>query len=51
MSHFRLMLSKVKLSLYLTDYYFMKMYWGRGGTAPRILNLVSRRRWMVSFTV
>jgi len=27
----------------------MKTYWGSGGTAPRILNLDSTWRWVVSF--
>jgi hypothetical protein len=41
---------KVKLSLCLTKHHAMKMYWVRGGTAPRILDLGARWRWMVSFT-
>jgi len=28
----------------------MKAYWMSGGIAPRILQLGSRRRWVVSFT-
>jgi hypothetical protein len=28
----------------------MKAYWGSGGVAPRILNLGTRWRWVVSFT-
>jgi hypothetical protein len=28
----------------------MKAYWGRGCIAPRILDLGTRRRWMVSFS-
>jgi hypothetical protein len=28
----------------------MKACWGSGGIAPRILNLGTRRRWVVSFT-
>jgi hypothetical protein len=36
---------KVKLSLCLTEHHIMKAYWGRGGIAPRILNLVTRWRW------
>jgi len=28
----------------------MKKYWGSRGTAPRILNLGTRWRWVVSFT-
>jgi hypothetical protein len=29
----------------------MKTYWGSGGTAPRILDLGTRWRWVVSFTL
>jgi len=28
----------------------MKTYWGSGGIDPRILNLCTRWRWVVSFT-
>jgi hypothetical protein len=28
----------------------MKAYWGSGGVAPRIINLNTRWKWMVSFT-
>jgi hypothetical protein len=28
---------KTNLSLYLTKHHAMKIYWGSGGTAPRIL--------------
>jgi len=28
----------------------MKAYWGSGGVAPRILDLGSRWKWVVSFT-
>jgi hypothetical protein len=38
------------LSLCLTKYHAMKTYWGSGGIAPRILDLGTRWRWMVSFT-
>jgi hypothetical protein len=33
---------KVKLSLCLTKHHAMKTYWGRGGIAPRILDLGTR---------
>jgi hypothetical protein len=42
---------KVKLPLcFLTEHHAMKAYWGSGGIAPRILNLGTRWRWVVSFT-
>jgi len=34
----------------LTKYHAMRMYWGSGGIAPRILHLGTRWRWVVSFT-
>jgi hypothetical protein len=34
----------------LTEHHVMKAYWRSGGIAPRILNLVTRWRWVVSFT-
>jgi hypothetical protein len=40
----------VKLSLCLTKHYSMKTYWGSGGIVPYILDLGTRRRWVVSFT-
>jgi hypothetical protein len=40
---------KVKLSLCLTKHHAMKTYWGNGGIAPRILDLGTRWRWVVSF--
>jgi hypothetical protein len=40
----------VKLFLCLTKRYTMKTYWGSGGIAPRILDLGTRWRWVVSFT-
>jgi hypothetical protein len=40
---------KVKLSLCLTKHHAMNTYWRSGGIAPRILNLSTRWRWMVSF--
>jgi hypothetical protein len=40
---------KVKLSLWLTKRHAMKTY-GDGGIAPRILDLSSSWRWVVSFT-
>jgi len=41
---------KAKLPLCFTKYHTRKKYWGRGDTVPRILNLGTRRRWVVSFT-
>jgi hypothetical protein len=41
---------KVKLSLCLTKHHGMKTYWRSGGIAPRILDLGTRWRWVVSFT-
>jgi hypothetical protein len=43
---------KVKLSLcfFITEQHTMKSYWGSGGTDPRILDLSTRWRWVVSFT-
>jgi hypothetical protein len=41
---------KVNLSLYLTKHHAMKTYCGSGGIAPRILNLGSRWKRVVSFT-
>jgi hypothetical protein len=41
---------KVKLSLCLTKYHAMKTCWGSGDTAPCILDLGIRWRWVVSFT-
>jgi hypothetical protein len=29
----------------------MRTYWGNGGTAPRILNIGTREKWVVSFTL
>jgi hypothetical protein len=34
----------------LTKHQALKAYWGGGGTAPRILDLGTRQRWVVSFT-
>jgi hypothetical protein len=42
---------KVKLSLFLTKHHAMKTYWGSEGIAPRILDLGTRGRWVVSFTL
>jgi hypothetical protein len=42
---------KVKLSLCVTKHHATKMYWGSGGIAPRILDLGTRWRWMVGFTL
>jgi hypothetical protein len=41
---------KVKLSLCLTKHHAMNTYWESGGIAPRILNLGTRYKWVVSFT-
>jgi len=40
----------VKIHLCLIKYHAMKMYWGSGGTTPRIHNLCTRCGWVVSFT-
>jgi hypothetical protein len=34
----------------LSEHHAMKAYWRSGCTAPRILDLGTRRRWAVSFT-
>jgi hypothetical protein len=34
----------------ITEQHAIKAYWGSGGIAPRILDLGSRCRWVVSFT-
>jgi len=44
-----LLTGMVKLFLYLLEHHPMKA-WGSGGTAPRIFNLLTRWRWVVSFT-
>jgi hypothetical protein len=41
---------KVKVALYLTMHHAIKTYWGSEGIAPRLLNLVTRLGWGVSFT-
>jgi hypothetical protein len=41
---------KVKLCLCLTKHHAMKAYVGNGGIAPRILDLGTRWRWVISFT-
>jgi hypothetical protein len=41
---------KVKFSLCLTKHHAMKLYWGNGGVASRILDLGTRWRQVVSFT-
>jgi hypothetical protein len=41
---------KRKLSLCLTKHHAMKTYCGSGGIGPRILDLGTRWRWVVSFT-
>jgi hypothetical protein len=35
---------------FLTEYHAMDAYWGSGGTSPRILDLGTKWKWMVSFT-
>jgi hypothetical protein len=35
----------------LIQHHAMKAYWGSGGIAPGILNLGTRRRWVISFTL
>jgi hypothetical protein len=37
--------------MYLTKHHAMKMYWGSGGIAPHILDLDTRWRQVVSFTL
>jgi hypothetical protein len=39
------------LLLCLTKHHAMKTYWWNGGIAPRILNLGTRWRWVVIFTL
>jgi hypothetical protein len=39
-----------KFPLCWTKQHAMKTYWGSGGIAPRMLDLGTRRRWVVSFT-
>jgi hypothetical protein len=41
---------KVVPVLFLTDHHVMKAYWVSGCIAPRILDLGTRWRWVVSFT-
>jgi hypothetical protein len=41
---------KLNLPLCLTKHLAMKRYWGRERIAPRILDLGTRWRWVVSFT-
>jgi hypothetical protein len=38
------------MSLCLIEHHAIKTYWGCGGIAPRILDLGTRWRWVVSFT-
>jgi len=47
---FNVKLIKVKLSLCLTKRRAIKTYWRSTGIAPRIINLGSRWRLVVSFT-
>jgi hypothetical protein len=51
-------LSKVKVKgkvvpvlFRLTDHHAMKAYWESGGIAPRFLDVGTRWRWVVSFTL
>jgi hypothetical protein len=37
-------------ALFLTEQQAIKAYWGSGGRAPRILDLGTRWRWVVSLT-
>jgi hypothetical protein len=41
---------KLFLCFFLTERHAMKAYWESGGIAPRILDLGTRRIWVVSFT-
>jgi hypothetical protein len=41
---------ELKFSLCLTKHHAMEMYWGSEGIAPRILDLGTRWRLVVSFT-
>jgi hypothetical protein len=41
---------KGKVALYLIKHHAIKTYWGSGGIVPRILELGTRWRWVVSFT-
>jgi hypothetical protein len=47
---FEYLLRNVKLSLCLTKHHAMKTYWESGDTAPRILDLDTRWRWVVGYT-
>jgi hypothetical protein len=40
---------KAMLSMCLTKNHIMKTHWGSRGTAPLILNLYKRLRWVISF--
>jgi hypothetical protein len=42
--------TKVKFPWALTEHHAIKAYWESGDTAPRILNLGTRLRWVVTFT-
>jgi hypothetical protein len=42
---------KAKLSLCLTKHHAMKAYWGSERISPRILDLGTRLRWVVRFTL
>jgi hypothetical protein len=50
LSEYMRLVIKVKLSLCLTKHHAMKAYWESGCIAPRILDLGTIRRWVVSFT-
>jgi hypothetical protein len=40
-----------KVPVLLTEHRTMKTYWGSGGIAPHILELSTRWRWVVTFTL
>jgi len=42
---------RVNFSLCLTKYHAMKTYWGNGVIDPRIRNLGTRWKWVVSFAL
>jgi hypothetical protein len=43
-------ISKLSLCFSLTEHHAMKVYWRSGFITPRILDLGTRWRWVVSFT-
>jgi len=50
LSKFEGLLLKSKGKVIPTKHHTMKAYWGNGGIAPWLLDLGTRRRWVVSFT-